>query len=196
MQARVNLAKYDNSDYAIGAGKMKQVLWYYCSLWIFRAGWLPVFGLKRTLLRLFGAQIGKGVVIKPHVRIKYPWKLQIDEYAWIGEYAWIDNLAAVKIGANSVLSQESMLLTGSHNYKRSDFALITQPITLDEGCWIGARATVAPGVTCGSHAILNMQSTASHDLKPYTIYRGNPAQPVRERIIKAAESKRNQNGKQ
>ena len=60
-----------------------------------KRSWFPISGFKRFLLRLFGAKIGKGVVIKPCVNIKYPWKLRIGNYVWIGENVWIDNLDTV-----------------------------------------------------------------------------------------------------
>ena len=55
-------------------------------------------------------------------------------------------------------------------------------ITLEDGVWIGARASVGPGVTCGSHSVLAMGSTATKNLEARLIYRGNPAE---------AKSKRN-----
>ena len=56
-------------------------------------------------MRLFGASVGKGVIINPRVNIKYPWKLVIGSNVWIGEKVWIDNLADVTIGDNVCLSQ-------------------------------------------------------------------------------------------
>ena len=56
-------------------------------------------------------------------------------------------------------------------------------IILEEGVWIGAHAIVSPGVSCFSHAVLSVNSVATRDLESYTIYQGNPAQKVKERII-------------
>ena len=135
------------------------------------------------MLRLFGAKIGKGLVIKPKVNIKYPWFLEIGDHVWIGEEVWIDNLTLVKIESNVCISQGAMLLTGNHNYKKSSFDLITGQITLEDGVWIGAKSVVCPAVTCHSHSVLAVGSIATKDLEPYTIYQGNPAQPIRKRII-------------
>ena len=135
------------------------------------------------MLRLFGAKIGKGVVIKPAVNIKYPWRLSVGNNTWIGEQVWIDNLADVRIGANCCLSQGSMLLCGNHNYALPTFDLIIGAIIIEDGAWIGAKALVCPGVTVGSHAVLAALSTATHDLAPYSINQGNPAVMKRERVI-------------
>ena len=132
---------------------------------------------------MFGAKIGKGVVLKPGINIKYPWNLEIGDFTWIGENVWIDNLVPVYIGANVTLSQGAMLLTGSHDYKAHTFDLLVKQIKLEEGTWIGAQAIVCPGVTCYSHSVLAVGSIATKDLVPYFIYQGNPAEKKRPRII-------------
>ena len=139
--------------------------------------------MKRGILRLFGAKIGSGVIIKPKVSIKYPWKLEIGSNSWIGENVWIDNLDSIKIGANCCVSQGALLLCGNHNYKKSTFDLIVQPITLEDGAWVGARATVVQGVVMKSHSILAVNSVATSNLDAYSIYQGNPAVKIRERKI-------------
>ena len=183
VQNKTNLAAYDNSWYNPGAGKIKRTLWYVINVLFFLNPLNPSSGIKVMWLRLFGAKIGKGVVIKPSVNIKYPWLLVVGEYSWIGERVWIDNLAKVSIGANCCLSQGAMLLTGNHNYRKPGFDLIAKGITLEEGAWVGAFAIVCPGVILQSHAILAVNSVASETLLPYSVYKGNPAVLVRERII-------------
>lgn len=181
---KTNLALYDNRWYQPGS-PLKRLAWYFTSLGLFESGWFPLNSFKVSLLRLFGAVIGRGVIIKPHVRIKYPWLLTVGDHAWIGEGVWIDNLAPVTIGANACLSQECYLLTGNHDFTSASFDLLVKPIVLEEGVWIGAKATVCPGVTCYSHAVLAVGSVATRALEAYTIYQGNPAQPVKKRVIRS-----------
>lgn len=181
-QGKTNLSSFRNEWYHPGASFLKRGLWYAFNSAFFQSRF-PFSGFKVFLLRLFGARVGKGVVIKPSVNIKSPWRLEVGDYAWIGERVWIDNLVTVKIGANCCLSQGAMLLTGNHNYSKSGFDLITGEITLEEGVWIGAKATVCPGVICRSHAVLNVGSVASSELEAYGIYRGNPAVKVKQRQI-------------
>ena len=181
------LKKVNNAAYKttinVGAGKIKQLAWYFINIFFFKNSLNISSGLKVFLLRLFGAKVGKGVVIKPCVNIKYPWKLQIGDYAWIGEEAWIDNLSAVTIGSNVTISQGAMILTGSHDHTKETFDFISFPVVLEDGCWIGARAVVYGGVTCGTHSILGINAVAENNLQPYTIYKGNPAVPVLKRVI-------------
>ncbi|MFK7756986.1 MAG: WcaF family extracellular polysaccharide biosynthesis acetyltransferase [Flavobacteriales bacterium] len=181
-KATTDLSTFNNSDYDPGS-KLKRIVWYYINAVFMRSRWLPMYGFKRFLLRAFGATIGKDVVIKPAVNIKYPWKLTIGDYAWIGEEVWIDNLSQVTIGNHCCISQGALLLCGNHNYKKVSFDLISRPITLEDGCWIGAKATVTGGVVCKSHSLLAVNSATSVNLDAYTIYRGNPAVAVKERKI-------------
>jgi putative colanic acid biosynthesis acetyltransferase WcaF len=182
---KTDLSTYDNSGYDPGRGFLVRFLWYYTNILFFKSYWLPLSSFKRGLLKLFGAKIGKGVVIKPGVNIKYPWLLEIGDYSWIGEGVWIDNLVKVKIGPHCCLSQGAMLLTGSHDYKKNSFDLITGEIRLEEGVWIGARAMVGPNVVCASHSVLSLNSVATQNLDPFTIYQGNPALKKRTRAAKS-----------
>jgi putative colanic acid biosynthesis acetyltransferase WcaF len=179
--------KVDNSSYKtkikIGASGPKQILWFGCNAFFFLNPFNPFSGIKVFMLRIFGAQIGKGVVIKPSVNIKYPWKLSVGDNTWIGENVWIDNLCQVLIGENVCISQGALLLTGSHDHTKTSFDFIASEIILEDGVWIGARAVVAGGVTCRSHSILGVNSIAESDLQPYFIYKGNPAIAVLKRNI-------------
>jgi len=138
---------------------------------------------KIFVLRIFGAKIGKRVVIKPRVNIRSPWLLTMGDDVWIGEGVWIENLDAVRIGSNVCISQGAFILCASHNYKKTNFPTVIGPVVLEDGVWIGARATVTHNVTCGNHAVLTANSTANNDLEPYGIYRGNPAGKIRDRVI-------------
>ncbi|MCF6185160.1 MAG: WcaF family extracellular polysaccharide biosynthesis acetyltransferase [Bacteroidales bacterium] len=180
---KTDLSKFDNSWYKPGAGSFKRTIWYFVNVLFFLNPWNPVSSLKVFLLKLFGAQIGKGVVIKPSVNIKYPWNLKTGNFVWIGENVWIDNLENVTIEDNVSISQGAMLLCGNHDYKKSTFDLITGKIILEEGVWIGAKSIVTPGVTCKSHSILAVNSVATKNLEAYTIYQGNPAIKIRKREI-------------
>jgi putative colanic acid biosynthesis acetyltransferase WcaF len=183
---QTDLSVYHNRPcrpYHPGGNTLKRILWYYTNAIFFKLGWLPVSTLKIFLLRLFGAQIGKVVIIKPGVSIKYPWHLSIGDNTWIGERVWIDNLVLVSIGSNVCISQGAVLQTGSHNYKKTTFDLITGPITLEDGVWIGCGAIVNQGITLASHSVLTSGSVATKSLEPYCIYQGNPAVKVRTRHI-------------
>lgn len=179
-----DLSRYAAPEFDRGRSRIVEGLWMLIQA-LFVSSWLPGSAHRRLLLRLFGAKIGARVVIKPGVRVKFPWRLRIGDNSWIGECAWIDNLAPVAIDHDCCISQGAYLCTGSHDWSAAGFDLMTRPITLEAGAWVGARATVGPGVTLGRGAVLGLGSTASKDLDPWTVYAGVPAVPVKHRTITA-----------
>ena len=178
----VDLSKFDIGTYNAG-NKWKDILWYPFNYLVFNSSIPWPSSLKASLLRLFGAQVGKGLIIKPRVIIKSPRRLSIGDHCWIGESVWIDNLEDVKIGNHVCLSQGAMLLTGNHDYNKIDFPYRLGSIHLEDGVWIGAKSVVCPGVNCLSHAILTVNSVATRQLEARKIYAGNPAVYIRDRKI-------------
>ena len=181
-RTRVDLSRFDNASFPKGAGAVKMTLWYFTNVFFFLNPAFPFRSVKPGLLRLFGAKVGKRVVIHPGVNIKYPWFLSVGDHCWIGEGVWIDNLAQVTLGSHVCLSQGAMLLTGNHDYTKPSFNLITQPIVLEDGVWVGARALVGPGAVLRTHAVLSAGSVGTGELEAYAVYRGNPAVWVRKRV--------------
>lgn len=177
---QIDLSKYNNDHYQPGI-VVKRCAWYIINLLFFNNGLFPFYGAKVSLLRLFGARVGTGVLIKPYVNIKYPWFLSIGNNCWIGEKVWIDNLGKISIGNNVCISQGALLLSGNHDYRVDTFDLIIKPIIIEDGVWIGARAIVPGGVTCGSQSVLAVNSVASVDLESHGIYKGNPAVKIKDR---------------
>ena len=179
----MQLNTYNNSWYNPGAHKLVCLIWYMVNAIVFNSYLMPISSIKVSILRIFGASVGEGVVIKPRVNIKYPWNLSIGNHVWIGEEAWLDSLTNIEIKDHVCISQGAYLLTGNHNYKKNSFDLMVLPITLEESVWIGAKSIVCPGVYCGKEAILTAGSVATKNLLANTIYQGNPAKMVRMRYV-------------
>jgi len=173
---------FNKKAFEVGAPAAKVYCWYLISLLCFKSGLIPFSTMLVNILRLFGAEIGKDVRIKPGIHIRYPWKLKLGDHSWLAD-CYIENLDYVAIGKNVCISQQAMLLTGNHNYKSTNFDLITKPIIIEDGVWIGAKSLVTPGVRAGTHAVLTAGSTAVKNLDAFIIYQGNPAFKVRARII-------------
>ena len=178
---KTDLSKY-NIDWYNPGSYLTCCLWFFVNSILMQSKFNPFSSVRVFLLRVFGARVGKKVVIKPGVNIKYPWKLDIGNYVWIGEDVWIDNLDDVVIGDNVCISQAVMLLSGSHNYKSSTFDLMIGKIFIEEGVWLGARSIVTKNVICKHHSVLTANSVASSNMESYAVYRGNPAVKVRDRI--------------
>ena len=119
--------------------------------WVFRslffAPWFPIPSpLKVAVLRMFGPTVGRGAVIRSRVNITFPWRLVIGDHVWIGDEVIILSLDEVRIGSNVCISQRAFLCTGSHDFSKESFDLITAPIVIGDGCWVCAQAFVGPGV--------------------------------------------------
>ncbi len=178
---KTDLSKY-NIDWYKPGGKLVRFLWFYINAIFMQSKLNPFSGFKVLLLRIFGAKIGRWVVVKPGVNIKYPWKLAIGNHVWIGENVWIDNLDDVVIKNHVCISQGAMLLCGNHNYKKPAFDLLVGKIIIEDGVWIGAKSIVTQNVVCESHSVLAVNSVASSNLDSYAVYRGNPAKKASDRV--------------
>lgn len=143
-------------------------LWAAVELLFVTNPWQVSSRLRTTVLRAFGAEIGDGVVFRPRTRVKFPWKLKIGERSWIGEGVWIHNQDEVEIGHDTVISQESMITTGSHAHRR-DMALITKPVSVGSGVWITTRCLVTGGVHIGDSALIKPMTVVSANVQPNTI---------------------------
>jgi putative colanic acid biosynthesis acetyltransferase WcaF len=184
----IDLSRPDNTALVRGAPLWIEALWYFLGLPILRSSFITSSALRCWLLRLFGAKVGRGVYIKPGVRVKFPWYLEVGDYSWLGEDLWIDNLAHVKIEAHCCLSQGAYLCTGNHDWSTTNMRLFRQPITCKHGCWIGAKAIVCPGVVVGAGAIVTAGSVVTSDIPEMEVHTGNPARFVRRRKLRASDS--------
>ena len=174
------LAWYDHTRHDPGRSRLVRALWYIVSLIVFESGWFPLSRAKSAILRLFGAHVGRGLVIKPNVRIKYPWRLTVGDHCWIGQECWIDNIAEVYLAEDVCLSQASYLCTGSHDHRRPEFDLIARPIHVGAGGWVGARAVLLPGVTVGRGSVVGAGAVVAANVEDGDVVAGNPAVPIRK----------------
>lgn len=177
----MDLSRYNNRQFDRGRRRLAECAWLALSSCFFQHSVMPWYGLRRRVLRAFGARVGRGVVIKPGAKIALPWRVAIGDHSWIGEDAWLLSLADIRIGANVCISQRAFLCTGSHDWSSPTFDLIVKPIVVGDGAWVCADVFVAPGVTIGTGAVVTAGSVVTHDLPPGMICSGNPCVPVKPR---------------
>jgi len=179
----VQLSAFDNSWYRPGRPAWVCAAWFLIGSPLLRLPLIPFSGFRSFLLRLFGARLGAGVIVKPGVRVKYPWLLTVGDHTWLGEDCWIDNLTNVEIGSDACISQSVYLCTGNHNWSDPAFGLIVVPIVIGDGAWIGARSVVGPGVRIGECAIAQAGSVVTKEIPAFEIHGGNPAHFLRKRPL-------------
>jgi putative colanic acid biosynthesis acetyltransferase WcaF len=176
MAARFDLAGFTGAGYSRGGSAIKQVAWLLTSGLVTQHWWCPP-SVRAKVLRAFGATVGPNVLIRHRVRIHWPWKLTVGENSWIGEGTWILNLEPVTIGANSCVSQDVFLCTGSHDHASPTFEFDNAPIVIGDGAWVAARATVLRGVHIGDNATVGANALVVRDVADGQVVLAPTARP-------------------
>jgi putative colanic acid biosynthesis acetyltransferase WcaF len=179
------------------AGARGRPAWYVQIWWIFDVLFVRptpqvFYAWRRFALRLFGARIGKDVLIRPGVRVTYPWKLVVGDNCWIGDGVRLYNIDEITLGDHTVVSQDAYLCSGTHDARDITFPVVASPIRIESECWIAARTFVGPGVRIGHGAVVGACSVVQSDVPPATVVAGFPARAVEKRKArKTIENVRN-----
>ena len=129
----------------------------------------------------FGATLGSDCHFYPASRVWAPWNLVCADHVAAADGVEIYNPSPIQIDTHVILSQDCYLCGATHDYNDPDFPLIAYRMHIERYAWICARASVAPGIHVAEGAVLGMGAVATRDLKPWTVYSGNPAVAIRER---------------
>lgn len=156
-------------------------LWWIVQGTLFRASPQFMYGFRNGLLRLFGARIGRNVLIRPSARIVYPWKLTIGDNSWVGDYAELYTLGNIVIGRDAVVSQYAYLCTGSHDHRSVSFDITAKEIVVEDEAWVAAGAFVHPGVRIARGSVISARAVLRHNTEPLGVYAGDPAQRIATR---------------
>lgn len=165
-----------------------RVLWSFGRV-VFRLTPRPMFGVRRWVLRRFGARVGKNVHIYPSVIIYFPWNLVIGDDSAIGEHALIYNLGMVSIGQRATVSQRAHLCGGSHDIHDPAMPLLKLPIQIQDDSWVCADAFVGPGTIVGRGAVVGARAVVTKDVDEWTVVAGNPAIQIKNRSFNQGETK-------
>ena len=167
-----------------GASRTTEIVWYVVKWVVFLTAFRWPSAMKVRILRVFGAEIGTGVVVAPRVNIHMPWKLAIGDFSWIGEEVLLLNLEPITIGSGVVISQRAFLCTGNHDYGDPTFRYFGAPIRVGDGVWVAAQSFVGPGVDIGTDTVVTAGSVVLRSLPDAQVCSGNPCRPVKRRVIR------------
>lgn len=160
---------------------------WFIFLWMIVQGTLwrwsprPLYGWRRMLLRLFGAQVGHGALIRPTASVTYPWNISVGHHTWIGDDCTLYSLGRIEIGSNVSIAHQVYLCTGYHDFETLDFEQKTKPIRIEDECWLPNDIFVGPGVTIGRGTVVGARSSVFASLPPGMICYGSPAKAVKKR---------------
>ena len=166
-----------------GKSKITVQLWWLVQASLFRCSPQFMYGWRRFLLRSFGANIGKKVIIRPTVQITYPWKVSIGDYSWVGDDVVLYSLGEIEIGSNTVISQRSYICTGSHDYTKNDFPIYSKKTVIEDSCWLATDVFVAPGIIIKQGTVVGARSSVFNDLEAFSVYAGSPAKFIKKRDV-------------
>ena len=171
----MQLKGYTTGGFDRGASKCKEALWFLARLLFFANAFPWPSRLRVKLLRLFGAEVGRRVVVRSNANITFPWRLKVGDDVWFGDDVLILSLAPVVIESSVCISPRAFLCTGSHRFHSRGFDLVTRPITVHRGSWIAAQAFIAPGVEIGPDSMVCAGAVVLQNVLPGTTVVGNPA---------------------
>lgn len=182
---RLDLKNYKNRHSF--KSKARRAVWNL--VWTLFGKWTPdhfrMFNIWRVfLLRLFGAKIGKGCVIKSSCEIWQPWNLTMGDYATLSEHVVCYTVDKILIGDQTTISREVFLCCASHDVRSPIMELTQAPIVIGACVWIAARAIVMPGRNIGDGVVVAAGSVVIDNAKPWTIIGGNPAKYISIRELK------------
>jgi acetyltransferase-like isoleucine patch superfamily enzyme len=143
--------------------------------------YIPSIAIRKWILRLCGAKIGKGVLLYHGFEVRSPWKLKIDEGSVIGQGAILDARGEIEIGKHVNLSSEVAIWTGQHDYQSPDFAYQTDRVVISDRAWLSFRCTLLPGVSIGEGAVVAAGAVVTRDVPPFSLVGGVPARVIGQR---------------
>jgi putative colanic acid biosynthesis acetyltransferase WcaF len=160
--------------------RLARAVWEIAMFFLFKPSPRPLHKWRAFLLRCFGAKVGRGVHIYPNVEIWAPWNLELSDECGIANKAILYSQDKIFIGRRAVISQGAHLVTGTHDYTKPGFPLITFPILIRDNVWIAAEAFIHPGITINEGCIIGARAVVTRDMPPWMICAGNPCKPIKK----------------
>lgn len=166
--------------------KIRQTIKYFCSgLYYFffslvmtipfelvRCGWLRV-NLKR---------FGKGSFAMTGVEFLSPQRISIGNRCVINKKTLLDGRGGITIGNDVDIAREVLIWSCTHDISDINHSTFCKSVTIEDHVWIGARATILPGITIGRGAVIGTSSVVTKDIPPMAVAVGNPAKIIKYRV--------------
>jgi len=161
--------------------RVRRALWNMVWAILFRTSPRPFHGWRRFILRCFGAKVGRGAHIYSNARIWAPWNVEFGEECGVAERVILYSQGKIILGRRCVVSQGAHLCTGTHDYSKSEFPLVTAPISVGNEAWLAAECFVLPGVKIGDGAVIGARSVVTTNIPSWMVCAGHPCKPIKSR---------------
>jgi putative colanic acid biosynthesis acetyltransferase WcaF len=163
-----------------------RVVWQSAYFLLFRATPTALHGWRSMLLRLFGAQVGRGAHPYPTCKIWAPWNLAMGDHSCLGPYVDCYNVARIELGDYTTVSQYTYLCGATHDYTKPAMPLVPKPIRIGARAWVAAGAFVGPGITVQEGAVVGARACVVRDVPAWTVVAGNPARVIKRRVLEGS----------
>ena len=141
---------------------------------------LPL-AVRRALLRAGGVKLGMMVWGLDRCWFESP-NVSIGTGSYVNAGCWFEGAGEIEVGDNCLFGPEVLVLTSTHALGADgaiDRVTDSRPVQIGDGSWIGARATILPGVTIGAGAVIAAGAVVTADCDPGGVYGGVPARRLR-----------------
>lgn len=139
---------------------------------------------REDVRKLFSELIGKGVdesfMMFPPFYTDCGQNITVGKNVFINSCCNFQDQGGITIGDGSLIGHKVVLATLNHGFTPEDRgSLYPDPIIIGKNVWVGASATVLPGVTIGDNAIIAAGAVVTKDVAANTIVAGIPAKAIR-----------------
>ena len=138
--------------------------------------------IRKAFEELIGKPVGDRFTLIPPFFTDYGLNITVGRAVFIGYECAFTGHAAINIADEVMIAHKVNLVTAGHPVepdKRRAY-ITAEPITIDTNVWIGAAATILPGVTIGADSVVAAGAVVTHDVPPATLVAGVPATVVRK----------------
>ena len=142
-----------------------------------------VDGRRELLAELFGGPLPSTALVHPPFHCTYGLGTTLGEYAFVGHGCSFLDLGGITVGERAMIAPRVTLITEGHPVEpaeRFDY-VTTAPIVIGDRAWIGAAATILPGVMIGHDAVVGAGAVVTRDVPPLTVVTG-PGQVERRTL--------------
>lgn len=144
--------------------------------------------VRTALLRLYGATIGRRVVLHD-VRFFNLYRrgikgLRIGDDCFLGDECLLDLAEGIELQDQVTLAERVLILTHTNvgyadHPLQKHFPKSAAPVVLERGCFVGAHALLLPGVRVGQGAFVAAGAVVTEDVAAHALVAGVPARVIR-----------------
>ena len=137
--------------------------------------------IREAFEELIGKPVGDPFYLIPPFYTDYGLNIKVGRAVFIGYECAFTGRAAINIADQVMIAHKVNLVTAGHPVepdKRRRY-ITAEPITIETNVWIGAAATILPGVTIGANSVIAAGAVVTHDVPPATLVAGVPAKVIR-----------------